>query len=106
MFIIKYNLFQHLLYIVSTFIIYYFNIYYILFQHLLYIVSTFIIYCLFLFVFDRLLPRLTYIFSIFNHILNVINLLYIISTFITYYFNIYYILFQHLLSNLIINAIR
>jgi hypothetical protein len=28
-----------------------------------------------LFVFDRLLPRLTYIFSIFNHILNVIHLL-------------------------------
>jgi hypothetical protein len=28
----------------------------------------------FLFVFDRLLPRLTYIFSIFNHILNVILL--------------------------------
>jgi hypothetical protein len=27
------------------------------------------------FVFDRLLPRLTYIFSIFNHILNVIHLL-------------------------------
>jgi len=44
MFIIIYNLFQHLLYIVSTFIIYYFNIYYILFQHLLYIVC----FCLFL----------------------------------------------------------
>jgi len=29
----------------------------------------------FVFVFDRLLPRLTYIVSIFNHILNVIHLL-------------------------------